>query len=50
MASTRRKPAQKKNTRSDMRRAMKHRLAVSYVKGQRAGGKRAVKARMGDDD
>ena len=50
MASIRKKPANKKNTRSDMRRAMKHRLAVSYMKGQRAGGKRAIKAHMGDDD
>ena len=50
MASTKRKTTQKKNNRSDMRRAMKHRLAVSYVKGQRAGGKRAVRAAMGDDD
>ena len=50
MASTRKKPTQKKNTRSDMRRAKKHRLAISYMKGQRTGGKRAVEARMGDDD
>jgi hypothetical protein len=50
MASTSRKPIKNKNNKSDVRRAMKHRLAVSYVKGKRAGGRRAVRTAMDADD
>ena len=50
MANTGRKPLKNTNKKSDVRRVMKHRLAVSYVKGKMAGGRRAVRAAQGDND
>ena len=49
MASTK-KAAKPKSSKSDMRSALKRRLAMKYVKGQRSGGRRATRAAMGDDD
>ena len=50
MAVGTRKKAKPRNQKSDMRKALKHRLAVQYVKGQRSGIRRATRAAMGDDD
>ena len=44
------KSAKPKSSKSDMRSALKRRLAMKYVKGQRSGGRRATRAAMGDDD
>ena len=49
MASTR-KSAKPKSSKSDMRSALKRRLAMKYVKGQRSGGRRATRAAIGVDD
>ena len=50
MAAGTKKQTKQKSSRSDMRTALKRRLAMKYVKGQRSGGKRAIRAAMGEDD
>ena len=49
MASTK-KSVKPKSSKSDMHSALKRRLAMKYVKGQRSGGRRVTRAAMGDDD
>ena len=50
MAASTRKQIKPRNKKSDMRKTLKHRLAVKYVTGQRSVGKRATRAAMSEDD
>ena len=50
MAAGTRKKVKPRNQKSDMQKALKHRLAVKYVTGQRSGNKRAIRAAMSEDD